>query len=87
MKLFWKLAIPFFMAMVGSTVHGAEAQVAVAANFAGPMEKIVPAFEQATGHKAVVAYGTVGKFSTQIKNGAPFDVLISLDEETPRRLK
>jgi len=87
MKLFWKSAIPLFVAMVGATAHGAEVQVAVAANFTGPMEKIVPAFERTTGHKAVVAYGTVGKFYAQIKNGAPFDVLISSDEETPRRLE
>jgi molybdate transport system substrate-binding protein len=87
MKLFWKSVIPLIMAMVGATAHGAEVQVAVAANFTGPMEKIVPAFERATGHKAVVAYGTVGKFYAQIKNGAPFDVLISSDEETPRRLE
>jgi molybdate transport system substrate-binding protein len=61
--------------------------VAVAANFTGPMEKIAPAFEKATGHKALVAYGTVGKFYAQIKNGAPFDALISADDETPIRLE
>jgi molybdate transport system substrate-binding protein len=64
-----------------------EVSVAVAANFAGPMEKIAPAFEKATGHKALVAYGTVGKFYAQIKNGAPFEVLISADDETPIRLE
>jgi molybdate transport system substrate-binding protein len=64
-----------------------EVSVAVAANFTGPMEKIAPAFEKATGHKALVAYGTVGKFYAQIKNGAPFEVLISADDETPIRLE
>ena len=53
----------------------------------GRMELIAPAFEQATGHRAIVAYGTVGKFYAQIKNGVPFDVLISSDEETPRHLE
>lgn len=61
--------------------------VAVAANFTGTMEKIIPAFEKATGHKVAVAYGTVGKFYAQIKNGAPFDVLVSADDETPMRLE
>jgi len=64
-----------------------EVSVAVAANFTGPMEKIASAFEKATGHKALVAYGTVGKFYAQIKNGAPFDVLISSDEQTPINLE
>ncbi len=64
-----------------------ETTVAVAANFTGPMERIAQEFEKATGHKAVVAYGTVGKFYAQIKNGAPFDVLVSADDETPMRLE
>ena len=73
--------------LIGQTVHAADVHVAVAANFTGPMEKIVPAFEKATGHKAVIAYGTVGKFYAQIKNGAPFEVLVSADDETPIRLE
>jgi molybdate transport system substrate-binding protein len=64
-----------------------EVQVAVAANFTGPMEKIAPEFEKVTGHKALVAFGTVGKFYAQINNGAPFDVLVSADEATPIRLE
>lgn len=87
MKLIWKLAVPVIMAMIYTTAHGAEVQVAVAANFTGPMQKIAPAFEKATGHKAIVAYGTVGKFYAQIKNGAPFEVLVSSDDATPLRLE
>lgn len=67
--------------------HADEVSVAVASNFTGPMEKIAPAFEKATGHKALLAYGTVGKFYAQIKNNAPFDVLISADDTTPIRLE
>lgn len=65
----------------------AEAHVAVAANFTGPMEKIAPLFEKATGHKLLVAYGTVGKFYAQIRNGAPFELLVSADDGTPIRLE
>ena len=36
--------------------QGAVVNVAVSANFTGPMERIGPAFEQATGHKAAIAY-------------------------------
>lgn len=68
-------------------VQAAEVQVAVAANFTGPMEIIATEFEQTTGHKARIAYGTVGKFYAQIKNGAPFEVLVSSDDAVPIRLE
>jgi molybdate transport system substrate-binding protein len=69
------------------TVHAGEVQVAVAANFAGPMEKLAEQFQKDTGHKAVVASGATGKFYAQIRNGAPFEVLLSADDETPARLE
>jgi molybdate transport system substrate-binding protein len=61
--------------------------VAVAANFTAPMQKIAKAFEQDTGHKAQLAFGATGKFYAQIKNGAPFAVLLAADDETPARLE
>jgi molybdate transport system substrate-binding protein len=63
-----------------------EVQVAVAANFAGPFQKIAADFAAQTGHKAVVASGSTGKFYTQIQQGAPFEVLIAADDETPKKL-
>lgn len=67
--------------------HGGETTIAVAANFTGPMELIKPAFEKATGHTLTIAYGTVGKFYAQIRNGAPFDVLVSSDQAVPVNLE
>ena len=66
--------------------HADTVQVAVAANFNQPMQQIAMQFEKDTGHKAVLSSGASGKFNTQIKNGAPFDVLLSADDETPARL-
>jgi len=74
------------MTCVG-TAHAGEVQVAVAANFAGPMEKLAEQFQKDTGHKAIVASGATGKFYAQIRNGAPFEVLLSADDETPARLE
>lgn len=68
------------------TVHADEVQVAVAANFTAPMQKIAAAFEKETGHKAVLSFGATGKFYAQIRNGAPFGVLLSADDEVPARL-
>lgn len=52
--------------------HAAEVSVAVAANFTAPMQKIALAFEQATGHKAVLSFGSTDMFYAQIRNCAPF---------------
>lgn len=71
---------------MAAQAHADEVSVAVAANFTAPMQKIAADFEKATGHKVVAAYGSTGKFYAQIKNGAPFEVLLAADDETPARL-
>lgn len=63
-----------------------DVQVAVAANFTGPMQVIAVLFERDTGHKARLSFGATGKFYAQIANGAPFEVLLAADDETPARL-
>ena len=69
------------------TVHADEVQIAVAANFTAPAKLIAADFERATGHRAQLAFGATGKFYAQIRNGAPFDVLLAADDETPARLE
>ena len=64
----------------------AEVQVAVAANFTAPMKLIAADFEKDTGHKAVLSFGATGKFYAQIKSGAPFEVFLAADDETPMKL-
>lgn len=72
--------------LAGQALHAEEVTVAVAANFSAPAQKIATAFAAATGHKATVVVGSTGKLYAQIKNGAPFQVLLSADDETPTRL-
>lgn len=67
-------------------VYAAEISVAVAANFAAPMERIGALFKKETGHTVKISTAASGKLYAQIKKGAPFDVLLSADEETPKRL-
>ena len=69
-----------------ATANADEVQVAVAANFTGPMQVISVLFERDTGHKASLSYGSTGKFYAQIVNGAPFQVLLAADDETPAKL-
>lgn len=70
-----------------STAQAEEVRVAVAANFALPLKALAADFEKDTGHKMVVSAGATGKLYAQIKNGAPFDVLLAADDETPARLE
>ena len=70
-----------------SSTYAAEVSVALAANFSAPMQKIAAAFEQDTGHKAVLSTGATGKFYAQIRHGAPFQLLLAADQTTPERLE
>lgn len=65
----------------------AQVQVAVASNLAAPMQKIAADFARATGHEAVVVLGSTGKFYAQVRSGAPFQVLLAADDETPAKLE
>ena len=59
------------------SAHAAQAQVAVAANFAEPIKAIAAVLEKTTGHTIALTLGSTGKLYAQIKNGAPFDVLLA----------
>lgn len=71
---------------VATSAQADEVTVAVAANFTAPMQKIAVEFEKDTGHKVVASFGSTGKFYAQIKGGAPFEVLLAADDETPAKL-
>lgn len=73
--------------LLAATAHADDVSVAVAANFTAPMQKIAREFEKDTGHQAVLAFGATGKFHAQIANGAPFEVLLAADDETPAKLE
>lgn len=81
-----KLVISLLGTLLVTHVHAAEVKVAVAANFAKTLEEITVQFEKDTGHKVLATPGATGKFYAQIVNGAPFEVFISADDETPRKL-
>ncbi|WP_417321182.1 molybdate ABC transporter substrate-binding protein [Emcibacter sp.] len=71
----------------GSVVHASEVTVAVASNFSGPMKEIAAVFEQESGHKVKMSFGSSGKIYAQIRNGAPFDLFFSADQAKPEALE
>lgn len=75
------------LVLVSAAALADDVQVAVAANFTAPMKLIAADFEKDTGHKAVLTFGATGKFYAQITHGAPFEVFLAADDETPARLE
>ena len=73
--------------LFAGVAHAGEVTVAVAANFTAPMKLIAQQFERDTGHKANLAFGATGQLYAQIKNGAPFGILLSADTSTPEKLE
>ncbi len=64
-----------------------EVHVAVAANFVGPLTQLAKTFEQDSGNRVIFSPGSTGKLYAQIKNGAPFDVLLAADARRPQLLE
>lgn len=87
MKRLCTITALFTIALLPLAGQAAEVQVAVASNFTKPMQVIAERFEQDTGYKALLAFGSTGKLYAQIHNGAPFDVLLAADEAVPAKLE
>lgn len=82
------IRIIFLFSMLSAvTAQAEQVNVAVAANFTAAMQRLAPEFGRATGYKLTASYGATGKLYAQIVNGAPFDALLSADDETPLRLE
>jgi molybdate transport system substrate-binding protein len=75
------LAIPFY------SFAQDKISVAVAANFISAFKEIAADFEDKTGVKVEATFASTGSLYNQIKNGAPYDVFLSADEERPALLK
>lgn len=81
----FSIALIFFC-VISCVVQADEITVAAAANLQFTLDDIKSAFEQKTGHKVNLVFGSSGKLTTQIRQGAPFDIFMSADEEYPQWL-
>jgi len=74
------------LAFFSPPILAATLTVAVAANVQYAFDDLKAEFKKETGHELKPVYGSSGKLTAQIMNGAPFDVFLSADMEYPVKL-
>src|SRR5512146_1042959 len=67
-------------------VQAQQLTVAAAADLQFAFHDLGEQFEKQTGIHVSVTYGSSGNFTTQIENGAPFDLFFSADVQYPQKL-
>jgi molybdate transport system substrate-binding protein len=78
--------LSILLSFSAATARTEELRIAVAANFLGTLQRLEREFEQATSHEITVIAGSTGLLYAQIRNGAPFDVLLAADQQRPEQL-
>lgn len=85
-----KLLRPLLLAcslLFAATAHAEKVTVAAAADLKFAIDEIVTTFKKThPADEVEVILGSSGKFRTQIKNGAPYDLYFSADIAYPREL-
>lgn len=84
------VGVLLFAAMLaaGKTVRAGQLNIAAAADLRFAMDEIVLLFKNThPGAQIGISYGSSGQFSTQIRQGAPYDVFFSADIDYPRALE
>jgi len=81
------LLLVFCLAAGCRTGEHADLHIAVASNFAVPIEHLVAEFEKQTGGSVAISVGSTGGLYAQIRNGAPFDVFLAADVNHPALLE
>lgn len=70
----------------GAFAAGQEVVVAAAADMSAALPQLADAYTKKTGRTVKLSFGASGNLTNQIRNGAPFDVFFSADEEYPQQL-
>lgn len=86
MKIKTPIILAIFFLLVSINSFAQQLKVAVAANLQGVIKVLGKDFKQKTGIEIRPIVGSSGNLSTQIKNGAPFDLFLSADMSFPENL-
>jgi len=78
-----RLAIVLLLSIAASAQ---EIAVAAAADLSAALPEITARYKAQSGREVKLTFGASGNLTTQIRNGAPFDIFFSADEDYPRQL-
>jgi molybdate transport system substrate-binding protein len=78
--------LALLLLLAGSFVTAQEITVAAAADMSAALPQVAEAYTKKTGLAVKLSFGASGNLTNQIRNGAPFDVFFSADEEYPQQL-
>ncbi|MGY6555405.1 MAG: molybdate ABC transporter substrate-binding protein [Wenzhouxiangella sp.] len=67
--------------LVTAAAQATELRIAVAANFTATLERLGEAYTAETGVQFALSSGSSGKHFAQIRQGAPFDLFFSADDQ------
>lgn len=81
-----KLVLALFIYLSACSAMAQDLLVAAAADLNFVMPEIARKFEQQTGKNVAFTFGSSGNFYQQIRNGGPFDLFFSADEQYPQKL-
>lgn len=74
--------------IIAGTAHAAKFTIAAASDLRFALDDVIEVYREAhPDHEIEVIYGSSGKITTQIINGAPFDIFFSADISFPQRLR
>jgi molybdate transport system substrate-binding protein len=79
-------ALFLLLAAAGPAPAAEPIRIAAASDLQAALPAVAAAFEQQTGERVAITFGSSGNFFTQIQNGAPFDLFLSADVDYPMRL-
>jgi molybdate transport system substrate-binding protein len=79
------LLVPLLL-LAATLSAGQEIVVAAAADLTAALPQLAAEYTKQTGKPVKLLFGSSGSLSNQIKNGAPFDIFFSADEEYPQQL-
>src|SRR3982075_3002175 len=78
--------LALLLLFTGAFTTAQEITVAAAADMSAALPELVAAYAKKTGQTVKLSFGASGNLTNQIRNGAPFDVFFSADEEYPQQL-
>jgi len=81
-----KQSLALLLVVAGTLATAQEITVAAAADMSAALPELVAAYTKKTGQAVKLSFGSSGNLTNQIRNGAPFDVFFSADEEYPQQL-